>query len=627
MESEKSGKCFGNFLKFFDYFKIVFTFRYKDTDAYQSRFGGVIFLFFLIFSLGYFAVTFIDFVTREVYTINYSITVFQNAPEIKIQETSFMMAYALQYDNDTFADDKILGLLKQTFLFTRMDNSDPNTKVKKNIQFKKCNLSDFGPALDNKTFSALGLVNFTCPIFDANSSIIGAYTDPTYKYIELGVSVKDEVFTHDKNVTYNLDYLSRFFSENPLKIVLYWVDTAVDVREYSTPITSYIKNYVAYVDFNTIKKINMDYSLVDFSTDSNLLVQSPVSQKNVTFNQFQDFSIDTQDRLLLGSLGKTILKLFIRSSPANTIIERTYQKLTEFLANLGGLQSNILIILFLMVSFLNEFWAEQKVMNKILKFREHLKVSHPKQYEMLRSNLRSHEKDRQVNPSQVNELPLNQNKIGNFDKFTEEQEKSKRDSKDAINVSSFEMSDIKDSEAKIDVDIEDKQRGMTVHHMNIKKRSGQSLKEEEAKILANSAKPLSFSSIEIIWRHCPCKSKRLTLKNRLYEKAAVKMDYYFDIFTYVKKMQEIDLMKYLLLDKQQIKLFNFISKPSISMNYSDSDDIYQTYKENKLLKSKLEIEELEEIIKSYNNLKSRHDEINNKLFYLFDYEIDHLVIG
>ena len=40
-------------------------------------------------------------------------------------------------------------------------------------------------------------------------------------------------------------------------------------------------------------------------------------------------------------------------------------------------------------------------------------------------------------------------------------------------------------------------------------------------------------------------------------------------------MQEIDILKYLILDKNQVNLFNFLSRPTISKLYSDSDDIYQ----------------------------------------------------
>ena len=182
-------------------------------------------------------------------------------------------------------------------------------------------------------------------------------------------------------------------------------------------------------------------------------------------------------------------------------------------------------------------------------------------------------------------------------------------------------------ENPIEVDITNNIRTLTQHHLNIMTRSETNLEINQTNKHLTSSKPISFSFYEIFSRHLPCKSKKLSFKNILFEKASKKMDYYFDIFSYIKKMQEIDIMKYLLLDKDQIKLLNFISKPSISQSYSDSDDVYKNYQQNRLIKSKLKIEELEDIIKSYNSLKNRSDDLNNRLFYLFDYEIDHLVIG
>jgi len=41
-----------------------------------------------------------------------------------------------------------------------------------------------------------------------------------------------------------------------------------------------------------------------------------------------------------------------------------------------------------------------------------------------------------------------------------------------------------------------------------------------------------------------------------------------DLITYMKKMQEIDIIKYLLLDTDTLNLMNFISKPSVSLTKS-----------------------------------------------------------
>lgn len=54
-------------------------------------------------------------------------------------------------------------------------------------------------------------------------------------------------------------------------------------------------------------------------------------------------------------------------------------------------------------------------------------------------------------------------------------------------------------------------------------------------------------------------------------------------------MQEIDTMKYLLFNKEQLNLVNFISKPSVSLS-NDNSDIYQQSLENNLSENTYEIE-------------------------------------
>ena len=104
------------------------------------------------------------------------------------------------------------------------------------------------------------------------------------------------------------------------------------------------------------------------------------------------------------------------------------------------------------------------------------------------------------------------------------------------------------------------------------------------------------------------------------------MNNYLDNVSYIKKMQEIDILKYLLLDKDQIKILNFLSITSISLKFSDSDDYYKNVLSSRVNNSKFNSEELLEIIKGYNALKNKKDDLNSKLFSLFDNEVNHLLI-
>jgi hypothetical protein len=59
--------------------------------------------------------------------------------------------------------------------------------------------------------------------------------------------------------------------------------------------------------------------------------------------------------------------------------------------------------------------------------------------------------------------------------------------------------------------------------------------------------------------------------------AEFRIHYYMDIYNFIKKMQEIDLLKYCLFDKDQIMIFDFISKTPFKIG-NEGEEIF--YKEN-----------------------------------------------
>ena len=73
-----------------------------------------------------------------------------------------------------------------------------------------------------------------------------------------------------------------------------------------------------------------------------------------------------------------------------------------------------------------------------------------------------------------------------------------------------------------------------------------------------------MSSCEILLSAIFCCNKRLKKKADLIEKGEEKVFFYMDVLTYIKRMQEIDILKYIILSKNQLNLFDFLSRPSIA---------------------------------------------------------------
>jgi hypothetical protein len=98
-----------------------------------------------------------------------------------------------------------------------------------------------------------------------------------------------------------------------------------------------------------------------------------------------------------------------------------------------------------------------------------------------------------------------------------------------------------------------------------------------------------------------------------------------NVLTYVKKIQEIDILKYLLLDENQLSLLNFLSKPSVSLmnNNMEYENLLQDFNVN------IDKGEIDNLSSSYNAIISKEQQtsFDKKLIRMFTYEIDNLVLG
>jgi len=108
---------------------------------------------------------------------------------------------------------------------------------------------------------------------------------------------------------------------------------------------------------------------------------------------------------------------------------------------------------------------------------------------------------------------------------------------------------------------------------------------------------------------CKCsKSKNVKIKNEMFEKGFKKINYHMNIFNYIKKMHDIEMLKNLMLNEEQIKIFNFLSIPSILENSLENID------------TNISEREIEDLYNSYNHIckKKGNSKINKKLIEAFD---------
>lgn len=122
-----------------------------------------------------------------------------------------------------------------------------------------------------------------------------------------------------------------------------------------------------------------------------------------------------------------------------------------------------------------------------------------------------------------------------------------------------------------------------------------------------------------------CKRKQTNFKHQLFKKAKKKFKYNMNILTYMRKIQEIDIIKHILLDDKQKILLNFLSKPSISL--LNKHDIHKNLHGN--YNVDIGKSEIDSLYDCYNTIfrREHHNDTDQKLLDMVSYEIDNLILG
>jgi len=125
--------------------------------------------------------------------------------------------------------------------------------------------------------------------------------------------------------------------------------------------------------------------------------------------------------------------------------------------------------------------------------------------------------------------------------------------------------------------------------------------------------------------HCKCWNYQHR-KYKLIKKAKGKINYYLEIVNYVKGMQEIDLFKYCLFDKEQIYLLDYLAKPPFRINHKEIDCIYNEFEKDQYTFQNIGEKEINKVYEAYNNIRKKEDVTfeDLKLLRLINAEVEYL---
>ena len=655
---EKCQKCLKSAIKACDGFGTFITFRINDDIEYKSLIGGCSTILFVIITVIYTTYCCSGFFSRKNADFIFTNKIVQTDPQINLTSSHFNVAFGVQYSEDAMSAIENTSLYF-TYKMNIVEWVGDDDLIAYPFSFKQCEASDFYNVVD-EAFENNDIGQYICPDFfnKSNFTLEGLYTDYYFKFIELEIRLTEYALS-------NLDEVEEVMKENPLEMAIFFLDSAIDYENRKDAIPSFINYSYKVIDFDFVKTTEIFISSLEFQNDDNLLFDN----SKLTIDAMFDHSLDSfryvpdrsdQEETLVG-------KFIIKASPKIIQVNRQYQKFPSFLADLTSLLEEILVLMLLFVNFVERKAVDHKLINKMLKFRgskyydiDYLinvfnkdKISNKVTEMIQKQNLKIERKNNVRTTRRSILLLLNNKKTTDTLEYqkTPDEAKSNDYLRNENNVIYSENNSINNSSNDIrhnanknnkqhldfnyEIDDELNQNIQIQSNSLSSKKNSIYYKNDE---FINEKKQLSTKTIQgfddissttipptiertnsskleysnmgimsIIWASmCFWTSKKQKRRHRLISKAEMKIHYYLDIYTYIKKMQEIDLLKYCLFDEDQSTLFKFLSKPPIQLGTGPLG-LYKEFEESQVNYKKLDKPEIDALYHSYKTIRDKEE--------------------
>ena len=604
-----------SFLRKIDIFGFTYSFKYNSEEKYTTAIGGLIVILFIPAAIYMGIYYFIPFYHQKNFTTVYYTLTMANADRISFSEskTSFALGLNCWTGNDGTTADQLFKI-DYKYIHWQLDENNTYVRTISTLGFHQCNKKDFYNNF-NETFDASQIYKYQC-FDDPSITIEGIWTSEIFSYFQFEVNAKN-------NSRELLDKIDDYLHGNDCKFQIYYVDNTIDIDDYRNPIKSYVE--AIFIQINPTLSIRRNLYFMNqylFDDDNLFWVFSEdddeASLSKTLFSRFEEYSLFqglTRQKNATDYLN--FVKLYIRADTKKTDVKRRYQKINEFFADASALLVTIYEVLNIIFEFLNTFWAEQTLSKNIFFFQDFdhklnivNKQSKIKELLNITGSVTNNFKLKTIDTiDDIPEKPLDT--IQNFKKEKILYKEKKTTSKNIQNLHDI-LTKNEDIPEGIDYNYEKisnsyggKEYNLdSKNNINSNKRSKNNeicetnfssenniynvvttCKDNETSYGDNEIEKVEYEYNllnKIVGLACKCcLSRKLKIKDDLYEKAISFLDNKLDIVLYIRNMILIDIINKTILDNDTKDILNFLTRPIISLKDSEEDDMslfYEKYK-------------------------------------------------
>jgi hypothetical protein len=511
--------------------------------------------------------------------------IYKNHPSTDLEDQLFKLrpTYYLDKYNFPFSfcfqdfDQNIYNIHKYftyEIINVKTFNSDAAT-INTNLEYENCTYDHF-PTMSVDYLAGAGVKTYQC-IKDQNITLSGYWDNPSIEYLKFRIRLCNN--STDGGICAPQEEINEFMNSRLYAWNVYFQNSIINPKTYENATQYYIYDYYRNIRLSTTKTANVFIRSQEIETDIGILFESPSSEISYAYD-----SSDIEDS---DPMPNTLMDINFYVANHKPIFHRKYIKAQTIIANIGGLAKAFLLGSYIISFIFSAIKLDTTILNKIFNF-----------------DLNEKERDstKQLKPLSITEkFKVREDLVNNF--------VQRNDNEMVRNDNSYQ------SFNKV---------GQPVKDVNIGK-SGSDKTISAVLPLPNkkdkNKKKLKISFFEILLRPFNICIKKNKVKFSLYKRLKNILLDCLDISNIVFKLEEFEKLKMILLNKEQLAMFQFISKDICTVNERDS--LYSDISKMKQFVNNKE--EMFKLIASYKreleNKEANISIVDNKLFSMLDEDI------
>ncbi len=224
----------------------------------------------MIFLTYFIIYSYLDFLSGDNFHLITIDKILPSPPEINLKKYMLNFGFNIIYDkNNKPLESELVNRYFDIKL--RYVIKSKKEKSIKNINLVKCSEKNFNSLYnyDSNFIKNQKYSDYYC-MEDSDYSVKGTYSDEIFSYIEYPLSLNWKSVEQEI-----MNFHSNFLSKNKLKVMFKYFDYSIDVDNLDNPIRAVESEVFDYLNFNMIKKYNLDFSLYEFSDDIDIFLPNP----------------------------------------------------------------------------------------------------------------------------------------------------------------------------------------------------------------------------------------------------------------------------------------------------------------------------------------------------------------